>query len=114
MNKGEGLLEQFDLWGYWENLPIDKRNIILLRQQMKICQNYVTICNTIKKQREKKETERKRVELLDETFRKCNKCNTQTILKTLPEWRNLCTGCFIEEKNPMPRRCLIKLKVIKV
>ena len=29
MNKGEGLLEQFDLWGYWENLPIDKRNIIL-------------------------------------------------------------------------------------
>lgn len=29
MNKGEGLLEQFDLWGFWENLPMNKRNFIL-------------------------------------------------------------------------------------
>lgn len=93
---------------------MDKRNIILLRQQMKMCKNYNTICNKIKKQREDKEVERKRIEVLDATFRRCKKCSAQTVLKSFPEWRTLCTGCFIAEKNPMPKRCLIKLKAIKV
>lgn len=94
---------------------MDKRNIILLRQQMKMCKNYNTICNTIKKQKEVKEVERKRIELLDATFRRCKECNAQTVLKNLPEWRTLCMGCFIEVKNPPAGKCLIKLnKAIKV
>ena len=89
---------------------MDKRNIILLRQQLKMCKNYNNICNKIQKKKEEKEVERKRIEVLDATFRRCKKCNKQSVLKSSPEWMTMCVGCFIDDKNPMPKKCLIKLK----
>jgi len=93
---------------------LDEDDKKILRKQLRECKNYINLSNKIQKQKEKKEHERKRIELLDATFRKCKKCNAQTVLKSFPDWRTLCTSCFIDDKNPLPKKCLIRLKAIKV
>ena len=42
-------------------------------------------------------------------FKLCHRCDKRNIPVTVPNWRVLCDGCYADIKNPLPKKCLIKL-----
>lgn len=99
----------------------DDKDCQMINRRLRQSSNYIEYNRKIKQVRDDIETERLRIEMeqirrqleqerMDATFRRCKKCNSQTVLKSSPEWMTMCVGCFIDEKNPLPKRCLIKLK----
>jgi hypothetical protein len=88
----------------------DAQDCKMINKKLRRSKNYIKYNTQLEKMRIDIETERLKQEHINLTFRRCKKCNKQIVLKSSPEWMTMCVGCFIDEKNPMPKRCLIKMK----
>jgi hypothetical protein len=88
----------------------DEQDCKMINKKLKQSLNNIKYNNYLEKMKIDIEMKRLKQEHIDATFRRCKKCNKQSVLKSSPEWMTMCVGCFIDDKNPMPKRCLIILK----
>jgi hypothetical protein len=91
-------------------LPVSERSVLLAKKKNSPkYQKYMEQKEEFNKQRIEKET---REAIINAKYRKCETCKNPNILRTEPEWKIKCIGCYIANQNAelCKGRCLIKLK----
>lgn len=91
-------------------LPVGERTALLAKKKNSPkYQKYMEQKEEFNKQRIEKEM---REAIINAKYRKCETCTNPNILRTEPEWKTQCIGCYVAKQNAelCKGRCLIKLK----
>lgn len=96
----------------------DKDDCKLIKQRLRQSNNYIEYNRHLENYkaeleiaRLQKEAEERLKKQIDATFRRCIKCNRQSILRTKPDWVKMCVGCYVDDKDKdIKGKCFIKLK----